>query len=71
MRELTGARGWEYAYEKGLEAKLELLRDQMEARVTEDYQYLCGQIRGIRVAIDELHEVRSRFNRDDDADLRE
>ena len=69
--QLTSARGWEYAYEKTLEERLERLRNQLEAAVQGNYQYLCGEIHGIRVAIKELSEVRSRFNRDDDADLRE
>jgi hypothetical protein len=71
MRQLTSARGWEYAYEKVLEDKLASLHIQLEARVDADYQYLCGQIHGIRVAITELSEIRSRFNQDNDADLRE
>ena len=71
MRQLTGTRGWEYAYEKALEDQLARLHEQLESGQTEQYQFLCGQIRGIRVAIKEMSEARSRFNRDDDADLRE
>lgn len=71
MRQLSGQRGWEYAYEKALEEKLESLRDQLEGGDPATYLQLCGEIHGIRVAIKELSEVRSRFNLDDDADVRE
>jgi hypothetical protein len=71
MRQLTGARGWEYAYEKALDDKLERLRDQLESGDLGNYQYLCGQIHGIRVAIKEMSETRSRFNLDEDSDVRE
>jgi hypothetical protein len=71
VKQLTGSRGWEYAYEKALEEKLERLRDQLESGDLPGYQYLCGQIHGIRVAIKEMSEVRTRYSRDDDADLRE
>jgi len=68
---LVGSRGWEYAYKKTLEEKLERLRDLLEGNNPADYQYLCGQISGIRIAIMELSETRRRFNQDGDADERE
>ncbi|HXA25607.1 MAG TPA: hypothetical protein VNW90_25290 [Acetobacteraceae bacterium] len=71
MRQLVGSRGWEYAYEKALVEQLERLRDQLESGTKANYQYLCGQIHGIRVAIKELSEIRHRFNLDEDSDVRE
>jgi len=71
---LSGARGWEYAYKKELENKLEVLRDALENGQTlpaQEFSFLCGQIRGIRLAIAELSDTRARFNVDDDADQRE
>jgi hypothetical protein len=73
MKELTGSRAWEYAYLKGLESQIENLRDSLENgenRGVGEFQFLCGQIRGIRVAITELTEMRERYNADDDVDLR-
>lgn len=77
MRELSGARGWEYAYKKALEDKVEVLRDCLETCVSQagqredmDVGFLCGQIHGIRESIKELSDVRERFNLDDDEDLR-
>lgn len=71
MRRLLGSRGWEYAYEKALEEQLERLRDQIESGTEANYQYLCGQIHGIRVAIKELSDARTRFNSDGDSDVEE
>jgi hypothetical protein len=71
MMQLSGTRGWEYAYVKALEEKLERLRDQLESGTEVYYQYLCGQIHGIREAIADFSEARSRFNPDGDADLKE
>lgn len=73
VKDLAGSRAWEYAYSKGLEAEIENLRDSLEngeGRGLGEYQYLCGQIRGIRVALNALTEVRDRYNADDDVDLR-
>jgi hypothetical protein len=73
MKELASSRAWEYAFLKLLESEIENLRDSLENgenRELGEFQFLCGQIRGIRVAIKELTEVRERFNVDDDVDLR-
>lgn len=72
MRQLSGSRGWEYAYRKALDEELERLHldvEKCEGRTVETWNYLCGQIYGIRVAIDHLTEVRDRFNVDRDEDL--
>ena len=72
MKELTGSRGWEYAFQKLLESEIEILRDSLENgenRELAQFQFLCGQIRGIRVAIKDLSEVRERFNVDEDKDF--
>ena len=72
MKDLTSSRGWEYAFQKLLESEIEIMRDTLENgenRELSQFVYLCGQIRGIRVAIKDLSEVRERFNVDDDKDL--
>lgn len=72
MKQLSGARGWEYAYRKELEDKLARLRQVLEdgeGRELPQFQYLCGQIRGIREAIDVLGEVQKNYRLDDDADF--
>lgn len=72
MKQLSGSRGWEYAYKKELEGEIERLRNDLEKcqdRSLETWNYLCGQIYGIRVAIDRLIDVRDRFNVDRDEDL--
>lgn len=69
--ELSSARGWEYAYEKGLKEELERLRDALENSEPSTCEFLRGQIRGIRVAISDLSEVRQRFNVDQDQDREE
>jgi hypothetical protein len=68
MKDLSGARGWEYAYRKELEAEIEIMRDALEDS-GEEHNYLRGQIRGIRIAISRLTEVRERFNADEDEDI--
>jgi hypothetical protein len=71
MKQLTGSRGWEYAYKKGLEervAGLHLEQEKCEGRTLEQFAYLCGQIRGIRDAIRDLAEVRERFHTENDGD---
>jgi hypothetical protein len=71
VRDLTGTRAWEYVYQKGLEDRVNDLRDALENPEGKDlaqYHFLCGQIRGIRLAIDELADTRKRFRIDDDAD---
>lgn len=75
MKDLSSARGWEYAYLKALKEKVERLRTGLEGgdnrRETdlETFHYICGQIRGIRDCITDLTEVRDRFNVDADKDL--
>lgn len=73
MRQLTGSRGWEYAYEKELDDKLANLRRDLEERAEgrnlAQFQYLCGKIRGIREAIELLAETRQKYRLDDDADF--
>jgi hypothetical protein len=69
MKDLSGTRAWEYVYRKGLEDRVEDLRDALEAPEGRDlpqYHFLAGQIRGIRLAIDDLDETRKRFRLDDD-----
>ena len=72
MKELTGARGWVYAYKKVLEEKLESYREALEDGEGRDlgfFLFLSGKIRGIRESIKELSEVEERFNVDGDKDL--
>lgn len=73
MKQLTSSRGWEYAYEKELEEQLARLRRDLEERAEgrdlAQFQYLCGKIRGIRMAIDQLTEIREKYRLDDDVDL--
>jgi hypothetical protein len=73
MKDLASSRAWEFAFLKALEEEIENLRDVLEtgkSRELGEFQFLCGQIRGIRVAITTLTEVRDRHNVDDDVDLR-
>lgn len=69
MKELATGRGWEYAYEKALEEKLarDLMQLEMGGDVSTDY--LRGSIHGIRVAIREFAEARSKHRKDGDADF--
>lgn len=72
MKQLSGVRGWEYAYRKALDDRLAVLRNTLEngqGRELAEFQYLCGQIRGIREAIAELDETRLKYRLDDDADF--
>lgn len=73
MKQLSGVRGWEYAYGKELEDKLARLRSDLEERAEgrdlAQFQYICGKICGIREAIDELAVARHKYRLDDDADL--
>lgn len=71
MKDLSGQRGWEYTYKKKLEDDIELLRDALEiseGRTMEQYHYMCGKLRGIRAALEEMSEAREKFKLDDDAD---
>ena len=71
MKDLTGTRAWEYVYQKNLEDEIQRFREALEkpeGRDLAEYNYLCGQIRGITLAIDALEETRKRFRIDDDAD---
>jgi len=73
MKELTSARGWEYAYRKRMEDKLARCRqtlEQGEGRDASWFNFLCGQIRGISEAIDDLDETQREYRLDEDADLR-
>jgi hypothetical protein len=65
---LTGDRGWEYAYGQALERQLASYRDELEGCGDNSHQYLRGVIYGIRVAIAELREARSKHRKDGDAD---
>lgn len=72
MKQLSAQRGWEYAYRKALDEKLAGLRETLEngeGRRGREYQYLCGKIRGIREAIDQLDQTRQDYRLDDDADF--
>jgi hypothetical protein len=75
MKNLSGSRGWEYAYRKDLEQLIADLRDGLEGGDerkscdVETYHYICGKIHGIRVAISKLTEMQARFNLDRDEDL--
>lgn len=76
MKELSGQRGWEYVYKKKLEGEIEVLRDALEisevelpkGRTMEQYHFLCGKLRGFKLALEEMAEARDRFKLDDDAD---
>ena len=70
VRELTGT--WDRTLERRLEKEIELLRDALEGSENRDLagmQYLCGQIRGIRLSIECLNDIRKRYNRDGDIDV--
>lgn len=70
MKQLSGSRGWEYTYRKRLEDKLAMDVEFLADRAVEgNFQYLQGQIRGIRDAIELLDEVWEEYKLDDDADL--
>lgn len=72
MKQLSGQRGWEYAYRKALEDKLADLRatlERGEGRELGQFQYLCGKICGIREAIELMIETHNEYRLDDDADL--
>lgn len=71
MKQLAAGRGWEYAYRKALDEQLESFRDQLEISGEVPTDYLRGAIHGIRVAIKELSETRSRYRQDEDADFEE
>lgn len=70
MKTIT-SRSWDYGYEHALDEELKALRDAIASGSASDwanYQYLCGQIRGIQVAIDALTRIREKLNRDGDQD---
>lgn len=71
MTGLTAGRGWEYAYKKALEE--ELARDLLQLEMGGDVstEFLRGSIHGIRVAIRELSEARTKHRQDGDADFGE
>jgi hypothetical protein len=71
MKQLTGDRGWEYAYKKELERQLEVFRNQLEGTEDNSIHYIRGVIHGIRVCIKELSEARSKHRQDGDADFEE
>lgn len=65
---------WDYALERGLKKEIESLQDGLGAGVPKDfseYQFIVGQIRGIRFAMDLVIRIRERLNSDGDQDLRE
>lgn len=71
MKELSGQRGWEHVYRKKLEGEIELLRDALEdgeGRTMDQYHYLCGKLRGFKLALHEMADAREKFKLDDDAD---
>lgn len=69
MKQLMGGRGWEYAYEKALEDQLAMAQHELERGGDAPHQYLRGVVYGIRVAIGELAEARSKHRQDGDADF--
>lgn len=76
MKDLSGQRGWEYAYKKKLEDEIEVLRDALEitetefpkGRSMEEYHFVSGKVRGLRIALKEMADAREKFKLDDDAD---
>lgn len=69
MKDLTGERGWEYAFTKQLKERIEQWRIGLEEGKLEDVPYIRGRIRGIRDCLDDLTDVRKRFNLDEDQDI--
>lgn len=70
MRQLSGARGWAYAYRKTLEDELAVKLEFMGEGVVEaNLRYLQGEIHGIRVAISLLEKAQKDYRLDDDADF--
>lgn len=69
MKVLTSTRGWQYAYTKQLKDRIEGLREALEQSAIEDVPYIQGRIRGIRDCLDDLTDVRKRFNVDEDEDI--
>jgi hypothetical protein len=71
---MVAAEPWEYAFERQLEKRIEVLTAQVAeggAKDYVDYVKLCGEIYGIQFSISTLKEVRKRLNADDDEDLRD
>jgi hypothetical protein len=69
MKQLTTGRDWEYAYEKALNGQLAVFKEELERGGDAPHQYLRGVIYGIRVAIGELVDARSKHRQDGDADF--
>jgi hypothetical protein len=66
------ARPWDYVLERHCTEKLRNLEEAVVDGSAADfaaYQFLCGQIRGIRFAIDCLVDIRQRSGQDEDQDL--
>jgi hypothetical protein len=69
--EVRTSRGVEYALDKQLEVEIENLREHLAQAGAEDfaqYQFICGKIRGIRLAIEVLSRVRKRLEPDEDVE---
>lgn len=72
MRTIT-SHSWDYAVEHGLREEQKKLREAVSDGAAVDwgeYKRLCGEIRGIQVAIDVLIRIREQLNRDEDQDLK-
>ena len=70
VQELTGS--WDRTLERRLEKEIEVLRDALENSEDRDLagvQFLCGKIRGIRISIGCINDVRKQYNRDGDVDI--
>jgi hypothetical protein len=65
---------WEYALEKACRAKVSLLEAELADGRAEDYaayRYLCGQIRGIHFAVDQLIGLRERAGNQEDQEWKD
>lgn len=61
----------DYVYDKLLKEKIEDLKTDLAGSSAKDYagyQYLCGQIHGIRFAMESLIELRERSGVEEDQD---
>jgi hypothetical protein len=66
------AQPWDYVLERAIREHLRDLNETIidgAARDFAEYRHLCGQIRGIQFAIDQIIELRKRSGQDEDQEV--
>ena len=67
------SQAWDYLLEREYKQEITKLEEHLSegtANSYEEYKYFCGQIRGIRFAMDCINRLREKYGDEDDAQFR-